>query len=98
MAEYVPQLFQNPIANAALVTVLPATLYTAAAYGQLYLAEVGLAFKIIMSCFFAILEYVVRVPINEYSANVAGLSTGNMQLLWIVLTMGLAFIIPSPKK
>lgn len=92
MSYLVPQIVDSPVGNAAIVTLLPAILYTGAAYGQIFL-NTSLAVKILVACIFAIMEYIVRVPINEYSLNVAKMSPASMQVLWIVLTLMLALFV-----
>jgi uncharacterized protein (DUF486 family) len=87
---YIPTIFTNPVANAVTLTTVPAIFYTLAAYGQLYITGIGLAMKILVSIFFAVLEYTIRVPINQYSSDVAGMSNTSMQLVWVILTLGFA--------
>ncbi len=87
MADLVPVLFTNPIINSIVVTIVPAALYTAAAYGHLFLKQVTIGIAILVSIFFATLEYIVRVPIIKYSSEVAGMSDFSMQAVWVVLTV-----------
>lgn len=97
---YIPIVLSNPSANAILLTFIPGILYTCAAYGQLYLKGATLAMSILVSIFFAILEYIVRVPIIQYSSIDAGMSNGTMQIVWVAITMLLGyatdFIMGSP--
>jgi hypothetical protein len=93
--------FSNPTANAIVLTFVPGILYTFAAYGQLYLKHASLGVAIVVSIFFAVLEYIVRVPIVKYSSAEAGMSNGTMQIIWVVITLLLGyasdFIYPVPK-
>ena len=87
MADLVPVLVPNHIINSILVTIVPAALYTAAAYGHLFLKNVTIGIAILISIFFAALEYIVRVPIIKYSSEVAGMSDFFMQAVWVILTV-----------
>lgn len=87
MADLVPVLVPNHIINSILVTIVPAALYTAAAYGHLFLKNVTIGIAILISIFFATLEYIVRVPIIKYSSEVAGMSDFSMQAVWVILTV-----------
>jgi len=87
-AKYIPQVLPNTKSNAILLTFIPALLYTGAAYGSQYIKGASLIISIIVSCIFAILEYIVRVPINFYSAKDAGFTNMQMQLIWTVLCLG----------
>lgn len=89
--QYIPIIFTNPTANAILLTSVPAVLYTAAAYGHLFVKGASLGFSILLSVLFATLEYIVRVPIIKYSHDVAQMSNGTMQLIWILLTGAMSF-------
>ena len=89
---YIPGIFSNHTANAVLLTFIPGVLYTCAAYGMLYLKGATLAVSILVSIFFAILEYIVRVPIIKYSSAEAGMSNGTMQLVWVFVTMILGYL------
>ncbi len=89
--EYIPIVLSNPTANAVLLTFIPGILYTLAAYGQLYLKGASLGMSIAISIFFAVLEYIVRVPIIQYSSNEAGMSNGTMQLVWVGITLLLGY-------
>jgi uncharacterized protein (DUF486 family) len=88
--KYIPTIFANPKVNATVLTCLPALLYTAAAYGAQYLKGTTLVISIIVSCIFACLEYVVRVPINFYSNEMAGFSNFQMQMIWTVICLAFA--------
>jgi len=90
--QYIPILVSNPQVNAVLLTFVPGLLYVLAAYGQLFLKEASLSTSIIVSIFFAALEYIVRVPIIKYSSNEAGMSHTTMQVVWVVVTMLLSRI------
>lgn len=92
MADLVPEIFSNPAVNAITVTLLPAALYTAAAYGHL-LTNSSLAVSIVISILFACLEYTVRVPIIKYSHEKANMSNTSMQIVWVILTLLLAFLL-----
>lgn len=87
MADLVPVIVSNPVINSIIVTIVPAALYTAAAYGHLFLKNVTIGIAILVSIFFAALEYIVRVPIIKYSSDVAGMSDFSMQTVWVFLTI-----------
>lgn len=90
--QYIPIIFANPVINATVLTAIPAVLYTLAAYGHLFVKGASLGLSILISVIFATLEYIVRVPIIKYSHDVAQLSNGTMQIIWILLTGVLGFI------
>lgn len=90
--EHIPKLFDNPTTNAVVLTIVPAALYTAAAYGHL-LSDSTLGISIIIAIIFATLEYIVRIPIIKYSNEVAKMSPITMQIVWILLTVILAVLI-----
>lgn len=98
--KYIPIIAENPFTNAVILTCAPALLYTAAAYAHLYFAGLTLAMSILVSVAFATLEYIVRVPIINYSSEVAGMSNGTMQLVWVIITMifGYASDVLMPPK
>ena len=88
--KYIPNIFANHKTNAIFLTCLPALLYTAAAYGSQYMKNATLVTSIVVSCIFACLEYIVRVPINFYSANEGGMSNFVMQIVWTVICLAFA--------
>jgi len=88
--KYIPQILTNTKSNAILLTLIPGLLYTGAAYGAQYIKGASLMVSIIVSCIFAILEYIVRVPINFYSARNAGFSNTEMQIIWTIICLGFA--------
>lgn len=88
--DYIPEISKNKKLNAILLTIVPAILYTTAAYGYLYLREATLFLCILFAITFASLEYIVRVPIIKYSSDEAKLSNGMIQFIWISLTLILA--------
>jgi hypothetical protein len=55
-------------------------------------AGAGLGLSIIISIIFAALEYLVRVPIIKYSSEIAGMSNGFMQIVWVAITMLLSWM------
>lgn len=89
--KYIPELFKDHRINAVALTTIPALLYCAAAYAALYVKGIPLIYSIVISCFFAILEYIVRVPINFYSSYEAKFSNTTMQFIWVILTMALSY-------
>lgn len=89
--QYIPIIFTNPVTNAVLLTCVPAVLYTLAAYGHLFVQGASLGLSILISVIFATLEYIVRVPIIKYSHDVAQMSNGTMQVIWIILTGLMSF-------
>lgn len=90
--DYIPIFTVNPVINAILITFIPGIFYILAAYGQLFVHGASLATSILISIAFAALEYIVRVPIIQYSHHEAGLSNSNMQIIWIVITFILSKI------
>lgn len=98
MADLVPVIVPNHIINSILVTIVPAALYTAAAYGHLFLKNVTIGIAILISIFFAALEYIVRVPIIKYSSEVAGMSDFSMQAVWVILTVVMSGITDLIRK
>jgi len=94
----VPVIVPNHIINSILVTIVPAALYTAAAYGHLFLKNVTIGIAILISIFFAALEYIVRVPIIKYSSEVAGMSDFSMQAVWVILTVVMSGITDLIRK
>jgi uncharacterized protein (DUF486 family) len=98
--QYIPTILSDPFSNAVLLTFIPGIFYTLAVYGQLYIKGASLALSIIVSIFFAVIEYIVRVPIIKYSSIDAGMSNGVMQLVWVVVTLllswGSGIVIPKP--
>ena len=100
MAEIVDDVVKNvpllnsvsPTVAAIIVTIVPGIFYTLAAYAHLYLPQLTLAIAIVISVIFATFEYVIRVPIIEYSANVAGMSNTQLQFIWVGITLGLAYL------
>lgn len=91
--QYIPNIFSNVTANAIAITTVPAVLYTCAAYGSLFTHEASLTYNLLMSIFFAALEYACRLPVNYYAHHVAGMASGTLQLVWVILTMILAYLI-----
>lgn len=91
--KYIPVLVNNPQVNAVLLTIAPAVAYVAAAYGHLYFSHLSLTFSILISIFFAAVEYIIRVPIVKYSHEIAGFGNATMQIIWIVLTLILSAVI-----
>jgi uncharacterized protein (DUF486 family) len=89
--DYIPIISSNPSINAAILTIAPGVLYTAAAYGHLFLKGASLTTSTLVSVFFAILEYIIRVPIIKYSSDVAGWSNGTLQAVWVVITLLLGY-------
>ena len=85
--KYIPKFLPDNKANAILLTAVPAILYCLAAFASLYLKGYSLVMLIIISVFFATLEYICRVPINLYSANEAKMTNTEIQGVWIVLTL-----------
>lgn len=90
--KFIPVIAENPFTNAVLLTCVPALFYTAAAYAHLAFSGMTLLMSILMSVAFATLEYVVRVPIINYSSEVAGMSNGTMQLVWVIITLLFGYI------
>jgi uncharacterized protein (DUF486 family) len=88
--KYIPKIVKDDKQNAIILTCLPALLYTAAAYGSQYIKNATLTMSIIVACVFACLEYIVRVPINFYSANEAGMSNFTMQIVWTIICLAFA--------
>ncbi len=99
--EYLPNIVSNTTANAVILTIIPGILYTAAAYAHLYLKQPTYMMSLIISVFFATLEYAARIPVIQYSASKAGMSNGAMQIVWVIITLILAAITdklyPLPK-
>jgi uncharacterized protein (DUF486 family) len=89
--EYIPIVVSNPTINAILLTFVPGILYVLAAYGHLFIQGAGLGVSIVISIFFAALEYIVRVPIIKYSSNEAGMSNTAMQATWMGITLCLSY-------
>ena len=100
MAEFVDGIVKNtpvlssfsPTVAAIVITVIPGIFYTLASYAQLYLPQLTLLIAIVISVIFATFEYIIRVPIIKYSSDTVGLSNGEMQMIWVGVTMGLAFL------
>lgn len=90
--QYIPNLLTNPVHNAIALTIVPGLLYVGAAYGHLLIAGATLMTSILVSVLFATLEYIVRVPIIKYSSDVAGMSNGFMQIVWVIITMILSWL------
>jgi uncharacterized protein (DUF486 family) len=90
--KYIPNLFANPSTNAIALTFIPAIFYVLAAYGHLFVHGAGLFISILMSIFFATMEYMVRVPIIQYSSKNAGMSNTTMQLVWVLITICLSSV------
>ena len=100
--QYIPILLSNPVANVILLMFIPGIFYTCAAYGQLYLKGASLAFSIIISIFFAVIEYIIRVPIIKYASGPVGMSNGAMQSIWTCITLllgwGSDWVFPKPTQ
>jgi uncharacterized protein (DUF486 family) len=98
--QYIPTILSDPFSNAVLLTFIPGIFYTLASYGQLYMKGASLTLAILVSVFFAVIEYIIRVPIIKYSSNEAGMSNGVMQFVWVCITMllgwGSGVVIPKP--
>ena len=77
--KYIPQIFANPTYNAVLLTTIPALFYTGAVFASSYMKGLTLMASIGISCIFAIIEYVVRTPINHYSIFEANFSNTELQ-------------------
>ena len=96
---YIPIIFEDHVLNAIAITTIPAIFYLLASYAHLYYKNCTLSSAIMISIFFAIFEYIVRVPVIKYSSDVAGLSNFWLQIIWISITLVLAygsdFIMPS---
>lgn len=90
--KYIPVVFSNPFMNAIAITFIPGVFYIGAAYGHLMLAGASLLTSILISVLFATMEYIVRVPIIKYSSEVAGMSNGVMQSVWVVITLLLGWL------
>jgi uncharacterized protein (DUF486 family) len=91
-AKFIPIIAENPFTNAVILTCVPALLYTAAAYAHLAFAGLTLTMSILISVAFATLEYIVRVPIINYSSEVAGMSNGTMQMVWVIITLIFGYV------
>lgn len=89
--QYIPTVLSNPTQNAILLTFIPGILYVLAAYAHLFITGASLGISIVISIFFAALEYIVRVPLIKYSSHVAGMSNASMQIVWVVITMLLSW-------
>ena len=90
--KYIPILATNPTTNAIILTFVPGLLYVCAAYGHLLITGAGLGISILVSIIFAALEYIVRVPIIKYSSEIASMSNGTMQVVWICITALLSWL------
>lgn len=90
--QYIPTVFADPFTNAVAITFLPGLFYVGAAYGHLLIQGATLMTSILVSVLFATLEYIVRVPIIKYSSEIAGMSNGTMQVVWVVITMLLSWL------
>jgi uncharacterized protein (DUF486 family) len=90
--KFIPAISSNVVLNSILLTFIPGVLYVLAAYGHLLVTGMGLGLSIVVSIIFAALEYIVRVPIIKYSSEIAGMSNGIMQLVWVSITMLLSWM------
>ena len=90
----------SPFVAAVSLTVVPGIFYTLAAYAHLYLPQLTLMMSILISVIFATMEYIIRVPIIDYSSKVANMSNSQLQVVWVVITLILAWLsdIFFPKK
>ena len=82
----------SPTVAAVAITVIPGIFYTLAAYAHLYLPHLTLMVSILISVIFATMEYIIRVPIIEYSSNIANMSNSTMQWTWVIITLLLAYL------
>lgn len=100
--KYIPQILSNHKYNAILLTTIPALLYTAAVYASSYMKGITLLTSITVSCIFAISEYIIRTPINHYSIFEAKFSNFELQAVWVVIILSMAWltdkIYPRNKK
>lgn len=84
----------SPLAKKVLVLLLlliPAVFYTLASFYHLAHLDQPLYWAIPVAILFASCEYVFRVPIITY-AHKAGLSNTEIQIMWILATLFLAYI------
>ena len=81
--KFIPTIFSNPTTNAIALTVVPGIFYVLAAYAHLFFSGLSLIGSIIVSVIFATIEYIIRVPVIKYSSEVAGMSNGFMQAVWM---------------
>lgn len=89
--EYIPIIFENNVLNAIVLTTIPAIFYILASYAHLCFKNCTLSSAILISILFAIFEYIVRVPVIKYSSEIAGLSNFWLQVIWISVTLVLAY-------
>lgn len=92
MNKLVPDIFGSPIGNAIGLTFLPGLAYTVATTANILLKNYGYALNIIISLIFVTIEYVLRIPIINYSSVDAGLSNTAIQGIWIGVTMLLSWM------
>ena len=90
--KYIPVIFENPVRNSIILFLIPAIFYILASYGNTFMKNRGLAIAITIACIFAIMEYIVRIPVILYAKKVAGLSNFHLQIIWVTLTLSLAYI------
>jgi len=88
--KYLPEISSNPHVNGVIYLMIPALLVTVATFGPLYFNKITIKNAIIFSVFFAILEYIVKVPAIKYCNEIAGMSYFIIQAIWIIMTLILA--------
>lgn len=89
---FIPELFENKSINVVFLMIIPAVFYTLASYSHLYFKDISIRNATVIAIIFGTIEYIVRVPVIHYSKYVAEMSTTNMQILWVILTIMLAFL------
>ena len=90
--KYIPTIFEDPVKNSIILFLIPAIFYIFASYGNTFMRNKGLATMITIACIFAIMEYIIRIPVILYAKKVAGLSNFHLQIIWVSLTLSLAYI------
>ena len=83
------------------VLTVPALFYTLASFFQLQYPHSSMSWAMAVSVAWATCEYVVRVPAMRYAHNQGGFSFVEIQGIWIVLTLLLAWaaqLVMTPQK
>jgi uncharacterized protein (DUF486 family) len=73
--------------------LIPNFFFTMATFYHLKHPNAPYATAVLIAIGFASMEYIVKVPVIRYGHEIAKLSTIEIQVIWVVLTMILAYLV-----
>lgn len=78
--------------STSLRFLLPGMFYVLASYSHLRFPKMAMSGAILLSILFASVEYIFRIPAIQQSHHIDKLSNVEIQVVWVVVTLFLAFI------